>query len=140
MWPQKELEITSRGENAPEVKLKKKVYHGNEDDEKEGYVFNLNFQDTGKVNMVYLPENQSNQPPPSQVPGWLRKEKKKDKQLWGQLKHYCKTTTMYEMPYFTPIPEVKPYVPKCNFNDDIESQEKKHDEEKDKEIEKPKEE
>ena len=107
MWPQKELNITSRGENAPDVTLKKKIYQANADDDTEkGYVFNLNFHDTGKVNMVYIPGEEPDQIESSQVPGWLRKEKKKQKQLWGQLKHYCKTTTMYETPFFEPIPEV----------------------------------
>ena len=113
MWPQKELNITSKGVNPPDVTLKKKIYQENvNDDTEKGYVFNLNFQDTGKVNMVYLPGEDPGYIPSTQIPGWLRKEKKRDKQLWGQLKHYCKTTTMYETPFFEPLPEVPKYVPK----------------------------
>ena len=116
MWPQKELEITTKGELNTDVKLKKRVYAGDEDNEQEGYVFRLGFDDREKVRMVYLPE-QTPEIEPHQLPGWLRKEKKRDKQLWGQLKHYCKTLTVYEEPLFDPIPEVKRYVPPSEQNE-----------------------
>ena len=53
MWPQKELEITTKGELNTDVKLKKRVYAGDEDNEQEGYVFRLGFDDREKVREIF---------------------------------------------------------------------------------------
>lgn len=128
MSERKKLEFTVTGEYAPDVSLKKRVYSKTDGpQDKEAYVLDMNFENSKKMEMIYIPDDQIKSQKLKTIPGWCRKDKKRDKQLWGQLKYTCKTAKMYKGDLFEPLPEVKRYVPSSETTESNDSQNQNQD-------------
>ena len=118
--------MTQNNEENVTIQFEKKLFsRRNQDDPlTEGYVYKLDFEDYNKpVDVVCIPNFHTKETESTYIPGWCRKEVKRDKIMWRKVHKIFKATPLYAPEYFAPLPVVESHhdTP-ANSNESIHSE------------------
>lgn len=108
-----ELEVSVSGTEDLDVKLVKKLYKDTDQHlETEAMLYKIKADGADEKEFFISRYDSDQYYYSSYVPGWCRKDKKRDKKMWKKLKQIARSNPVYDGALFAPLPQVKEYQPK----------------------------
>jgi hypothetical protein len=94
------------------IKYRRKVMTKGESDKgHQAFLYMVDVPGYKPTEMAFIPGQQPEKEWPSRLPGWARKEVRRDKRAWREIHQTLRHTPKWAPEYFEAIPEVDPAVP-----------------------------